>query len=220
MPNVPPTADLALKAFSENFDAVITSTPTALGLQASDATAYHGLTLDFGARLSTATDPATRTKGSIAAKSTSKLALLARTRQLAKIIYAHPGVTDQQLADLGLRVRDTTPTPVPAPSTRPLVSVDHDGTIRLADETSPTRRAKPAGVVGALIFTKLAPTAGDPAPLTPADASFSILATRTREALPIPPGNNGKTLWVLARWYNLRGDLGPVSAPVSVMIAA
>ena len=88
--------------------------------------------------------------------------------------------------------------------------------LRLADETTPTRKAKPPGVFGALIYTKAAP-AGDPAPVTVDDARFSGVATRAIHMVPLPAG---KTLWVLAEWMNERGSSGPTSVVTSAMIAA
>jgi hypothetical protein len=219
MPEVPPQADTALDTFMSNFVAKITATPTAYGVTAADATAIGALASDFSARLATSSDPATRTKVAVAQKNTSKLALVAKARQLIKVITAYPPLTAAQRAELGLNPRDVAPTPIPAPATRPLLAVEPDGTLRLVDESMPDHRRKPAGVSGALVFTKVAP-ATDAPPTTPDDARFALLATRARAALPLPAGSNGKTLWVLAQWYNERGELGPVSAAASTTIAA
>jgi hypothetical protein len=219
MPVVPPPSDLALNNFAANMDSLITATPTAYGLVAADATAFHALAADYATRLATATTPETRTKGTVAAKNTSKAALVAKARQLIKIITAYPPLTAQQRADLGLNPRDAAKTPVPPPATRPLLAVDPDGALRVVDETMPDRRSKPLGVSGAVVFTKVG-AATDVPPVTPDDAKFAILATRGRVALPIPANSNGKTLWVLAQWYNERGELGPVSPVVSTTIAA
>jgi hypothetical protein len=211
-----PDKDQDLEAWAANFDTKITATPTAYGLVAGDATAFHSLAADFTTKLAAAVNPATRTPVTVQAKDTSRAALRAKARALAKIINAYPPITNAQRVELGLNVRDTTPTPIPPPATKPLLSVDPDGTLRLVDETMPDRRGKPVGVRGALVFTKI----DGPAPVDPDDAKFAALATRFRAALPLPPGSNGKTLWVLAQWYNLRGELGPVSAVASTTIAA
>jgi hypothetical protein len=211
-----PDQDQDLEAWANNFDTRITATPTAFGLVAGDATAFHSLAADFTAKLAAAVNPATRTKVTVAQKDISRAALKAKARSLAKIVNAYPPITNAQRADLGLTIRDTTPTPVPPPATKPLLAVDPDGTLRLVDETMPDRRGKPSGVRGAVVFTKI----DGPAPTDPDDAKFSILATRFRAALPIPGGSNGKTLWVLAQWFNERGELGPVSAVASTTIAA
>lgn len=216
MRKVPPDNDQDLNAFCVPFGTQISATPTVYGLVAADATAFQALATDFATRLATATNPETRTKAAVAAKSTSKKSLLARTRALIRIISAHPGVTDEMRVELGLNVRDPQPSPIPAPSTRPLLVVDPDGVLRAVDETMPERKGKPAGVSGAIIFTKI----DGPAPASPDEAKFAALATRTRCAVPVGTGNKGKTLWVLAQWYNERGELGPVSPVASTTIAA
>jgi hypothetical protein len=216
---VPPAADQALLVFTQNLSALVTATPTAFGLVAADATALSALLLDYTSRLSTATTPATRNKISVAAKDTSKLALTAKLRSLIKIISAYPPLTPAQRASLGLNPKDTQPTPVPPPATRPMLALDPDGVARIFDETTPENRRKPAGTRGAVVFA-LVGTGTTPPPTSPDDARFAVIATRNRFQVPIPPGSNGKTLWVLAQWFNSKGELGPVSTVASTTIAA
>jgi hypothetical protein len=216
MATVPPERDQDLEAWSIAFSALITATPTAFGLVAADATAFATLKSDYSTRLATAVNPVTRTKGTVAAKNTSKLALTAKARSLIKLITAYPPLTPQQRADLGLNPKDAGPTPIPPPSTKPMLSVDPDGTLRIVDETMTDRRAKPPGVRGAVVFAKV----DGPPPVTTDDAKFSALATKTRVPLALPSGSDGKKLYVLAAWYNERGELGPVSDVASTTIAA
>jgi len=219
MPDVPPEKDQSLEDWSQNFDTRITTTPTLFNLLASDATAFHALVQDFITRRAAAVNPGTRGKSTVAAKQTSKIALLARARQLARIVSAYPPVTPQQRVDLGLNVRDTDPTPIPPPATKPILALDPDGALRLVDETMPDRRGKPAGVAGAAVYMKVA-APGDPAPASVEDAKFTLLTSRPRCPLPVPPYSNGKTLYVFARWYNARGEMGPVGPMASTSIAA
>lgn len=218
-----PSRDQDLSAWADNFDVKITATPTAFGLTAGQATVFHGLALDFSTRLATATAPATRTKGTIQAKDISRAALRASARSLAKIVNAYPATTNAQRADLGLTIRDVVPSPVPVPATQPVVSIDGTGggqcALRLADETTPTKKAKPNGVSAAVVFGKIGPATEAP-PVTPDDAKFFAVATRTATTINLPAGSAGKTLWVLAQWMNDRGQLGPVSVVTSAVIAA
>ena len=112
-----------------------------------------------------------------------------------------------------------TPTPAPVPSTRPQLSVDPFGNLRIVDETTPDRRGKPAGVFAAVVFVKVGP-ATDPAPVTIDDGRYAGMATRGRFAIPLPADANGKTLWAYAQWVNDRGEGGPISAAVRTTIAA
>jgi hypothetical protein len=219
MTTVPPEGDQDLLVFSNHFSTRITATPTAFGLVAGDATSFAALLSDYSTRLGVANDPTTRTRGTIAGKNTSKAALLAKARILCKVVSAFPPLTPAQRADLGLNPRDVSPTPIPPPATRPIVTVDPAGRIRLADEAAPTRRARPAGTVGAIVVTRILDAAA-PAPLGLSDTHFAALVTRDRHTLAIPEASNGKLLYVFAQWVNARGQAGPLSAVAVTTIAA
>jgi len=219
MADVPPTPDRSLAVWAVTFDAGITAAPERFGLSEDDAAQFHALREDYVAKLDAAADPATRGRGTVASKNDAKRSLLARARQLVRILSAHPGVTPAQRVGLGLNVRDTVPTPVPAPLTKPFIIVEPDGAVRLVDESMTDRRGKPAGVKGAVLLMRIVPH-GDPAPASADDAQFALLTTRNRCAVTLPPNSNGKMLWVLARWFNDRGELGPVSPVVGTTIAA
>ncbi len=186
---------------------------------AADATALAALVTDYTTRLATATTPATRTKSTIAAKDTSKAALRAKAASFVRIINALPNISPTQRFDLGLNPKDSTPTPIPVPATSPQVAVDSDGVLTLHDASTPSRRGKPRGVVGAVVFTKVQPASAPP-PVDTSDTAFSIIATRARVALPLPADADTKKLYVLARWFNERGELGPVSNIAVSTIAA
>ncbi|MFN7022224.1 MAG: hypothetical protein ACK4WH_12980 [Phycisphaerales bacterium] len=84
-------------------------------------------------------------------------------------------------------LRDS-PFSAPEPSTRPLALVEGGQRLthhlRLKDESTPARRAKPAGVLGAEVWVKLVapPSADSPAPTDPArdPSSFTFLTVSTR----------------------------------------
>lgn len=106
-----------------------------------------------------------------------------------------------------------------APATKPRLLVSPRGRIRIGDEATPTRRAKPAGVLGALIFTKIA-APGEAPPAHLKEAEFEGLATRTHHQLEIPAGSNGRTLYVMAQWISETGLRGPISTVAATTIAA
>jgi len=219
MATVPPRADLALDNWSKNFDARVTPAPIPLGLSVAQAAEFHVVALDFTARLAIATNPATRTKGSVAAKDVARAALRAKAAQLIKIISATPTVTPTQRIDLGLNVRDAIPSPIPAPTSRPLLCLTPEGDIHLMDESDPARKGRPIGVKGAVIFTKVCP-ATEPPPTTLEQTTFTGIATRPHFTLSLPQGADTKKLYALARWFNQRGEMGPVSEIVVTTIAA
>jgi len=211
-----PAADADLEEWVLVFDQRINAEWVSYGLTAGDAAAFHVLVLDFSAKLAVANAPASRTRVSVAAKNLSRALLKKNARQLARIINAHPGVSDQQRVDLGLALRKAAVTAIAAPSTRPMLMVDHLGRVRLVDEALPQRRGKPPGVLGAIIFAKL----DGPAPVESSDAPFAGLATRPIHQVPLPDHSSGRRLWVMARWVNARGEEGPLSKVVCAMMAA
>jgi len=220
--SIPPTSDTGVRDWAANFQLIAGAAPTAIGLTAAMMTAYSGLLSDYLARLTAATDPSTKTKVSVQAKNTSKAALISSSRQLVKIADAFPGTTNTQRASLGMHIRDTGPTPRPAPTTQPIVSIAGSGggqaLLRLRDETTPDKKAKPAGVFGALLATAV--TAGPEVPPNFAPGVFNAVVTRTDYTLPLPPASAGKTLWAQCQWINERGEPGPVSVVTSALIAA
>jgi len=81
--------------------------------------------------------------------------------RIAAFIQTYFKTSNADRAEMGITVRDTSPSPSPAqtPRTLPLVLVD-TGTrlqhsLRLVDKSTPTRRARPADVLGAEVWVKL-----------------------------------------------------------------
>jgi len=219
MATVPPAGDANFKDFCVAFSSLYTIQPTVYGGTSSDATQLASLVTAYSSALAVSTLGTTRTKGTIAAKDTAKNALRAKLMELVKVINATVSITPQQRIDLGLLPKDSIPTPVPVPASAPQVEVDAQGVLRLHDSATPSRKGKPAGVKGAVIFTKVLPVGTD-GPTTPVDANFTMLATKSRVPLPLPSDADAKKLYVMAQWYNERGELGPVSNVAVTTVAA
>jgi hypothetical protein len=119
-----------------------------------------------------------------------------------------------------LRIRDTTPSDIPAPSSYPVLTIDsfNLGTLKLtaADQFTPDKKAKPAGTAGLLLFSTISE---EPA-AAPADADFNAFLSKTRFQNAYSSEDNGKYVTFFGRWTNGKGELGPWSPPVSIRIAA
>lgn len=210
-----PTSDSGLLAFSYTFASILVANPVSLGLTATAASAYQAKQTAYDDALQTATDPATRGGATIFAKNTVKAALIAATRDLARIIQNTSSVTDQQRYDLGLTIRKTTPTPKPAPTTSPKIDVvstmGRVVRVRLSDAASTTKRGRPVDVDGATImaFVGAAPSA-DPADWT-FMGNFNKTICNLTFGANVP---NGATIWISAFWVGSRMESGPGSAPV------
>ena len=144
-------------------------------------------------------------------------------REVVRRIQTRQSVTDGQRAALGITVPDLVPTPTAAPTTRPVVRVDFGKrirhTLRYADEATPTRRARPRGVLGVEVWVHVSPP-GDPPPGGPDDLRFLMLSTRSPASAEFSGSDAGKTAHYMLRWLSTRGDPGPWSETASATIGA
>src|SRR5947209_7428713 len=180
---------------SANFSTKISSTPTAYGLVAAQATVYAALNTAWASAYNAALDPATRTKAKIAAKNQAKVNLKASAANLSKIIQGTPSVTDEQKIELGLNVR-ATPAPIPPPSVRPgvdLVSVvGRLVSVRIHDSATSSKRGKPAGVLGANVYSFVGATY----PTDPTGWQFEGATTKNKFDVLFPDSvAGGATVW-------------------------
>lgn len=222
-----PPKDNDLDLWAQNLDTKVTAAPTTYGLVAGDATAFHTLRLAFTTALLAATSAPTRTKVTVATKNTARFNMIASIRSLAARVQAYSLITPTLLAELGLTVRDTHPSPIAAPSTAPIVSPlnssGHDIRFRFADTDTPDSRSKPPGVTAMQLWGKVGTT--PPASI----ADCVLLGTYTKNsdgpgsrsvAVGFSGADTGKTAYLIGRWITRRGLTGPSSAIASMTIAA
>lgn len=214
----PRDADLAL--WTGNFAALIGAAPATYGLTTGQASTYVTTNAIWQAALATATDPTTRTQPSVAAKDAARANVSILSRQYGQIVQSTPTVTDEQIAALGLTVRSSSRTPSTPPTTFPLVAVisTMGGTLqlRLNDQNTPDRRARPFNVIGAQVWSYV----GTVPPTTQSQYNLLGIATRQPSVFGLNSGDIGKTIWILARWMTRRAQVGPWSSSVSQIIAA
>src|SRR5206468_714023 len=113
-----------------------------------------------------------------------------------------------------------TRTPVAAPTTRPVLAIANIAsrtlTIRISDEATPTRRAKPPGVDGADVYSFIGTT-------PPGDLSawtYKGLARNGEFNVPYNAGDVAQIAHLRAVWKNTRGVSGPIGDEVTGSIAA
>lgn len=164
-----------------------------------------------------------RAEGARQAKDQARAELEREIRPVTNFVQGYPKTTDADRAEIGITVRDTSKTPSPTPTTRPLVSVEGGSRLthelRLVDEGSPTRRGKPEGVAGAEVWVKLI-DAGQPAPTDPSVLSFLTMTTRPTLRTDFRAADGGKTAVYMLRWVNTRGEKGPWSDVTTATVAA
>jgi hypothetical protein len=129
----------------------------------------------------------------------------------------NPLVTDEDLNSMGLPQRSTggrhpAPIATTVPWTKAItallrhVSFDYGG--------SETSKAKPAGQHGMELIWEIAPEK----PHSIHGLTHSAFDTHTPITLEFEEEERGKTLWYAVRWENTRGEKGPWSEIMSVVI--
>jgi hypothetical protein len=121
-----------------------------------------------------------------------------------------PPVTNEDRTAMEIPNHDTTPTPIPVPTTRPEFGLKVKDLRRLDvdfhDQDSASK-AKPYGYDGAVIFWSVL----DTPPLRQEDLTRSELATRTPHTLSFEETERGKRVYIALRWQNEKGEKGPWS---------
>lgn len=219
-PYIPPT-DADLANWAANFNTLITASPGTYGLLTSDATAISAVTTPFLTAYSAAINPPTRTPVSVAVKDTQKINMLATLRPYAIQISLNAGVLTSDKIAVGVNPRTSTPLPIAAPTTSPIISIvsatNLQHVLRARDETSsPSVKAKPYGVTQMLCFAAASAT-----PITDPDLlPYKLTCTKFPVVLPWDYENAGKVAYYAARWATRTGLLGPWSPIVNFTVAA
>jgi hypothetical protein len=194
-----PDRDTALLAWSLNFSSLITSTPTAYGLVAADATAFALLHTGYATALA-ACDPGQRNKSAVATKNSAKASLKTSARLLANKINGTASVTDAQKLELGLTVR-AQPSPIPPPAFAPAVDlvsvVGRTVRIHIHDSQEANRRGRPVNVKGASVFSFV----GAEPPAGPDGWKAEGITNMTKVDIAFPESvAAGAQVWITAQW--------------------
>lgn len=224
MPNDYIPSQIADKAlWLDNFDTKLTSAPATYGLTAPDAAIVAAAVTAFQAAYAVSINPATRTSASIAATNGSLAVAIATVRPYAVRIAANPSVTDLNKVSIGVTLRSTVRTPVPAPTTQPslallsAVALQHQ--LRYNDVTTPATKAKPFGATG----MELAVAVGVVAAVDPLQATYRGTYTKSPLFVDFVAGDRGKIATYFGRWVTTAGpggvaQKGPWSSPSSFTV--
>ncbi len=214
-----PSADLQLRQWLINFANQLSLRGAALGFTTAQTEAVGQLISAFDTAYDDHIIAQEAARSARVTKDDARDAVVEAVRAAVRQIQASPACTDTIRADFRITVPDEERTAPPPPETRPIGSVDFSQrlrhTLRLADQSEPTRRSKPEGVATAEIWLKIGDEAGGPA-----DYRLLDKTTETRFTAEYPETEGNKTAHYLLRWVNSRGEKGPWSETVSATIAA
>lgn len=217
-----PIQDGALVNWGSNFDTKGTATPSKYSLTASQMTSFHTAYTAFVSAynaVATAREAGSRSKLLTSTKDQAKADLLVIGRELYSIVQSAISVADGDKSDIGVVVKKTSPTPVPPPSTAPGIAIvssfGNTVKLRMYDVARPTHRSRPAGTIGASVFSFVGAT-------PPSDESgwkFEGVAGKLIVDVTFPPATpGGAKVWFTAFWFNDRKQNGPASAPIGTNI--
>lgn len=141
--------------------------------------------------------------------------------RLVNSFASDEGITPATLVEMGFDPRDTEPTPIGVPTTRPIGKVDTsqrlEHRIEFIDETSTTTgsRAKPEGVRGCEIWGKI----GGAPPVDLSECRYFATDTSSPYLVNSFTGADaGKTVYYILRWVNTKSQPGPISETVTATI--
>lgn len=214
-----PRTDAGFRSWLQNFSSLIAQNPSQYGLTAADATVISGHYTAYNPLWEQCQQPSIRTTSLIQQKDAVKASAVASCRVYAMIIKNNMGVDEQAKSALGLHINDTTPSPVPVPSTAPIImitgSFSGEHILRYADETTPASRRKPEGVQFIEIYRNVA---AGPDPVQANAVSVGLFGKQPIQ-ISQDQADAGKTATYFGRWVNTRGEKGPWSLPVAMTIA-
>ena len=218
MPDFIPRPDPDFNNFTTNSLGYINGHLTDFGLVAGDVADVNAKKATWDTKYPAHQAAQTAANSARQAKDDARNPLEAAFRSLAKSIQAKPSVTAASKQAAGLTVPDTTPTPVGPPTTAPIARIDSgqrlEHVVHFSDTTTPTSKAKPAGVMGCEIWVKV----GGPPPIDPSELHFLALDTKTPYEARFDGADGGKPAHYMARWVNSRGEKGPWSPTSSATI--
>lgn len=218
-----PRADGQFDNWQGNFSDYAADHREALGISEGDVSKLASLQKAWETDYRAVTAARDAWQSAVAAKEASRSEYIALIRTLATQLRARTSLTDAQRAALGLTLPNANATPDGAPQTAPLFSIDTSQRLQHSvdffDSETPTRRAKPRGILAAEIRIAIRPAGASP-PTDPAAYAFRGIHTRSPATISFEGADGGQTAHYQLRWLNTRGQAGPFSALGSATVTA
>ncbi|EDX73626.1 hypothetical protein MC7420_6674 [Coleofasciculus chthonoplastes PCC 7420] len=213
-----PRSDADFNNWQANFVTALTNYLSDLGLTAEDITSITTAQTEWTTAYNNHIIAQSAADSARQEKDDSRQTYKTELRRVVNQLQVNPQITDAMRQGLGITVPKSSSSAVGVPTTRPLPRVELKGRYQLeihfVDETTPTRKAKPSGMIGSEIWVKI----GDPPPTDPKELTFVALDTATPYVMEFSGEDVGKTAYFMLRWVNTKGESGPWSQTVSMMI--
>jgi len=219
MPDYIPQSDADFNILQAAVVSDVQTNTVLWGILPPEVAALVVLQLAWAAAYAKASNKQNRTAADVQAKDDARAVYEKALRKfVAKWLASNDKVPDAERQRMGLTIKSGTHTAVAVPTTRPIATVDFstrlEHLIYFVDENTPTSKAKPDGVHGCEIWTKL----GNPAPVNQSELSFLGVCTRSPFTVNFQGTDAGKTACYWLRWVNTKGESGPWSSAISAMV--
>lgn len=218
-----PRPDGTFSAWAEQYVSAVVEWWTAHGMDVAELAALKAALDDWNAAYPAHVAAQSAAEGARQAKDAARAALEQQVRPVTNFVQAWGGTTNADRAAIGISVRGGPALRAGSPTTAPVAVVDSTQRLthqlRLVDESTPTRRARPRGVQRAEVFVALTPP-GHPAPTNPGDYRYTGSVTRGQTTLSFEPSKGGMQAHYLSRWVSTTGATGPWSETASATVAA
>lgn len=206
--------------FQGNFTPKVVAKAVVWGIPDVERDALTDAHGDWDPKYAAGKDEADPTAAQRQAKNDSRKAYTVVIRNLVNTrIRNNAAVTNDDKVSLQLTVPDGTRTRVPVPDHAPKIAIDkieHElHKLRITDPEKPTTKAKPDGVARINVYRFVGTTA-------PTNISqYQLYGSATKALFTSQFGDEDveKKAWYIAQYENTRGERGPVSTPVSAVIA-
>ncbi len=214
-----PGPDADYQAWVTNFVTYANANLAALGLVAGDMTPVTTAQTTFNTGFTAHIAAKAAAVAAREAKTDARTALTGTIRPLVRRLQASSVVSDAEKASLGITVAQSG-SPIGPPTTAPLTSImcgarlQHS--VHFVDEMTPTRRAKPAGVLGVEVWNHVGLTP----PTDESQLRFVGVDTAAPFVVNYDAIDGGKTAYYWLRWVNPTGERGPWGDQAQATIAA
>jgi hypothetical protein len=211
-----PPKDADLVAWSANFTSQVETNARTWEIPPDEVVGLR-VANDAFAELQKKADSPAKNSIIVAEKKTARKELIAKIRALVGFRLKNPIITNAERIALGLRVHDTTPSPIPVPKNRPELSISVIDFRRLKvtfHDKDSSSNAIPYGFNGAVIIYAVL----DAPPADHNALTRSVLATRTTYTLEFTEEERGKTVYIAICWQNEKGEKGPFSEIESAIV--
>jgi hypothetical protein len=215
-----PNRDSMLSNWLANFSSLISAAPALYGLLSSDGTTIAAAVAGFQAAYALVTSPTTKTAQTVSAKNTQRVLVLAIVRPYAQTIGLNPGVTSDNKIALGLNPKTSTPSPISAPTTNPVLTIQSLGNknaiLRYRDSAaSVSVKGKPYGVKQIRVYGMVSATPVADPTLLPLLGTF----TKSPFTVSFPQAAVGSQVYIAAQWATQTGGLSPWSGIINLTVA-